>query len=99
MASAAAAMPLITKCHIGKLLAAFERNRTVAVATRTASGFSPPAIFPKALLDGLPQSGDQGARLLVGNAYGTVAGDWMVHDIDTNGDLQWAAQHLRSAGH
>lgn len=97
MASAAAAMPLITKCHIGELLAAFEQNRTVVVATRTASGFGPPAIFPKALLHGLPQIGDQGARLLLGNAHGPVAGDWMVHHIDTNGDLQWAAQHLRLA--
>ncbi|MEG7381975.1 NTP transferase domain-containing protein, partial [Bacillus subtilis] len=92
-------MPLITRCHIGELLAAFEQNRTVAVATRTASAFGPPAIFPKALLDGLPETGDQGARLLLGDAHGPVAVDWVARDIDTIADLQWAAQHLRSASH
>ncbi|MGW6778837.1 nucleotidyltransferase family protein [Brucella pseudogrignonensis] len=90
-------MPLITRCHIGELLAAFEQNRTVAVATRAASGFGPPAIFPKALLDGLPETGDQGARSLLGDAHGPVAVDWMVRDIDTIADLQAVAHHLRLA--
>ncbi|WP_079211102.1 nucleotidyltransferase family protein [Brucella pituitosa] len=92
-------MPLISLGHIERLLAAFNSHRTVPVATRTASGFCPPVIFPRAMLGSLPTTGEDGARALLGNAHGLVASDLMIRDIDTIADLQVVAQHLRLTGH
>ncbi len=92
-------MPLISLDHIEGLLAAFNTDRTVPVATRTASGLCPPAIVPGAMLGRLPSAGDKGARALLGHAHGVVASDMMTSDVDTIADLQVVAQHLRLRGH
>ncbi|KAA9368257.1 NTP transferase domain-containing protein [Ochrobactrum quorumnocens] len=91
-------MPLISRGHIEELLAAFSANRAATVATKAASGFCPPAIFPRALLGKLPKTGDDGAKALLGDAHGPVAADSMMRDIDTIADLQMAAQYLRLIG-
>lgn len=83
-------MPFVTREHVDRLIAAFERSGGTVASARGGQAM-PPAIFDIGALASLTTlQGDSGARALLANARLVAGDDPALMDIDTVEDLAQA---------
>ncbi len=82
-------MPFVTRDHVGRLMAAFERSGGKSTVASSRSGQAmPPVIFSIDALESLiALEGDSGARTLLADALLIAGDDNLLMDIDTKADL------------